>query len=130
MRGWIGNGGNRLVVRIALRHQQHVDLAGRKPRDRKIEINLEVGELLEFQFQQVHIPPCVERNLIVGKAQRAPLRLVEMRQRDRRRQVEANGLGRQQSAVPGDEDAVDINEQRISESKLPNGSGDFGDLFL
>ncbi len=37
---------------------------------------------------------------------------------------------REQPAVPGDEDAVDINEQGIGESKLPNASGDFGDLFL
>jgi hypothetical protein len=53
-----------------------------------------------------------------------------MRQRDRRRQVEANRLCGKQPAMPGDEDAIDIDEQRIGESKLPNGSGDFGDLFL
>jgi hypothetical protein len=38
------NGRNRLVVRVALRRQQHVDLAGRKPRERKVEIDLEVGK--------------------------------------------------------------------------------------
>jgi hypothetical protein len=58
------------------------------------------------------------------------LRLVEMRQRDRRRRVQANGFCRQQPAMPGNEDAIDIDEQRIGESKLPNGSGDFGDLLL
>ena len=84
------NGRNRLVVRVALRVEQHIDLAGRKPRERKIEIDLEVGKLLKLQLQQVHIPACVERNLIVGKTQRASLCLVEMRQRDRRRRVEAN----------------------------------------
>jgi hypothetical protein len=58
------------------------------------------------------------------------LGLVEMRQRNGRRRVEANRLGREQPAMPGDYDAVNIDEQRIGESKLPNGSGDFGDLFL
>jgi hypothetical protein len=94
------NGRNRLVVRIA-RRQQHIDLAGRKPGERKIEINLEVGKLLEFQLQKVLVPACVQRNLIVGKTQRGSLCLVEMRQRDSRRQVEANGLCRQQPAMPG-----------------------------
>src|SRR5271166_4451178 len=67
------NGGNRLVVQTALRGQQHIDLAGRKPGDRKIESDLEVGELLKLQLQEVHIPACVERNLIVGQTQRASL---------------------------------------------------------
>ena len=88
------NGRNRLVVRIALRRQQHVDLAGRKPSERKVEIDLEVSKLLKLQLQKISIPAGVERNLIIGKAQRASLRLVEMRQRNGRRQVEANRLGR------------------------------------
>ena len=98
--GW--NGGNRFVVRISLRGQQHIDLAGRKPRDRKIETDLEVGEFLKLQLQELHIPACVERNLIVGQTQRPCLCLVEMRQGDGRRQVEANRLGREQPAMPGD----------------------------
>jgi hypothetical protein len=53
-----------------------------------------------------------------------------MRQRDRRRQVEANRLCGKQPAMPGDEDAIDIDEQRIGKSKLPNGSRDFGDRFF
>jgi hypothetical protein len=32
--------------------------------------------------------------------------------------------------MPGDEDAIDIDEQRIGKSKLPNGSRDFGDRFF
>jgi hypothetical protein len=124
------NGRNRLVVRVALRRQQDVDLTGRKPCERKVEIDLEVGKLLELQLQKISVPACVERNLIIRKAQRAPLGLVEMRQRNGRRQVEADRLGREQPAMPGDYDAVDIDEQRIGESKLPNGSGDFGNLFL
>jgi hypothetical protein len=74
--GW--NGGNRLVVWISLRGQQHIDLAGRKPRKGKIEINLEVGEFLKLQLQEVHIPASVERNLIVDQAQRASLCFVEI----------------------------------------------------
>jgi hypothetical protein len=45
--------GNRLVVRNALRGQQHIDLAGRKPRDRKIETDIELGELLKLQLQEI-----------------------------------------------------------------------------
>jgi hypothetical protein len=98
--GW--NGGNRLVVRISLRGQQHIDLAGRKPREGKIEINLEVGEFLKLRLQEVHIPASVERNLIVGQAQRPSLCFVEMWERYRRRRVEANRLGREQPAMSGD----------------------------
>jgi hypothetical protein len=32
--------------------------------------------------------------------------------------------------MPGDEDTLDIDKERIGESKLTNGRGDFGDLFL
>jgi hypothetical protein len=96
-----GNGRDYLIVRIALRRQQHIGLAGRKSREREIEINFEVGKLLEFQLQKVLVPAGVERNVIVGKAQRASLCLVEMRRRDSRRQVEANRLCRQKPAMPG-----------------------------
>ena len=113
------NGRDYLVVRIALRRQQHIDFARRKPRDRKIEINLEVGKLLKLQFRRSLSQPALSaillsarRNARLWASSRCGSVIVGAK-------VEANRLGRQQPALSGDQDAIGIDEQRIGESKLP-----------
>ena len=78
LRSWCRrNGRDDFVVRIAGRGEDHIDLAGREAGQSRIDINIDRSEFAQFQLQDFQIPAGIERDLVVGDAQRPLLGLRE-----------------------------------------------------
>jgi hypothetical protein len=80
----LGDGRNGLVVRIAAAVENDVDLAGRETGRRQVEGDIEGRKFGKVELQEVEIPPGIERDLVVGQAQRPLLGLAEPAQDDGR----------------------------------------------
>ena len=119
-----------LVLGIGRALQDHVDLAGGEAGQREVEIDVDHRQLAELELQQIEVPAGAERDLVVGDPQRALLRLREVRQHDRRHLGHPRRLGRQQPAMPGDDPALGIDQDRVGEAERPDRGGDLLDLPL
>ena len=119
-----------LVLGIGRAFQDHVDLAGGEAGQREVEVDVEHRQLAELELQEIEVPAGAERDLVVGDPQRPLLRLGEVRQRDRRHLGHAERLRRQQPAVPGDDRALGVDQDRIGEAELADRGGDLLDLPL
>jgi len=58
-----------LIVGIGGFRKEDVDLAGREAGERRINIEVDRGELAEFLLQDFQIPAGIERDLVVGDPQ-------------------------------------------------------------
>ena len=131
LRPWVGrHRGDELVVGIGLTLQHDVDLAAREPGQRQVEIDIENGKLGELELEDVEVPPRAKRELVVGKAQRALLRVGQVRQRDRRHRAQPDQLCSEEPPVPGDDPAVAVDQDRIGKPERPDRAGDLLDLLL
>ena len=108
---------DRFVLRVRRRLEHHVDLADRKAAQRQIERHVELGDLAELELEEIDIPAGIERNLVVGDPQGPLLRFAEMLQRDGRSLSQADCLGGQEPAVPGDDRGVAIDQDRVAKAK-------------
>ena len=107
-----GHRRNDLVIGIGAAVQQHVDLAGREPRDAQVHIDVDRGQLAELDLQQIDVPARALRDLVVGEPQRPLLRVAEPDEFDGRNLGHAHRLGGEQPAVAGNDRVVRIDQNR------------------
>ena len=124
-----GNLRRDLFARIGLRVvKKCVQLPPIKPEFTKVDP--ELGKVGKFKCQQVSIPTSVLGKLVVGQNIGPFLRGIEMRQRDDRNMGQSKLLRCQNTAMPGNDAILAINQYRVVEAKLPDGPGDPRDLRL
>ena len=96
------------------------------------DIELEVlGVEVSDEVRQCDlIPAGIERQLVVGDDQRLALRLRQMPQANDRDFPQLQALRGFQPAVPGNDRAVRIDQDRIGPAELPDARGDLVDLTI
>ena len=52
-----------------------VDLAGCKPGERQVEVDVERADLVQLELEDFDVPPGIESDLVVGQAKRLLLRV-------------------------------------------------------
>ena len=117
---------DRLVVRIRRAFQRDVNLAGREPRGR--QVNLECCQLTQLQFQQLGVPAGVQGNLVVGQPKCPLLGIAKTFKNDGRHLGKRHGLGGKQAPMPGNDRPVRVDQDRVGEPELPDRGHDLFDL--
>jgi hypothetical protein len=107
-----------------------VDFGCFKPGNVEIELQLLDGQVLEFNSQDVGVPPCLLCQPVVGNDVRSLLLRAEVLKADRRHLREAEELRCVDAAVPRDNCSIRINQHWIRESKFSNAGGDLMNLLL
>ena len=108
---------------------EHVDLRQLEAGDGEIEVDVEVGEILELDREQVPIPAGILGELVVGDHISADIRLAHARQLDGRDRHAAEQLRGRDTAMPGDDAVRIIDQDRIGESEPPDRRGDLLNLL-
>jgi hypothetical protein len=113
-----GNGRDDLVVRIAGRGDNHIDLAGREAGQSGIDINIERRKFAQFQLQDFQIPAGIKRDLVVGDPERSLLDLREPGQGDSRDLSKSHRPGGLKPAMACYNVAFGISKNGIGEAEL------------
>ncbi len=73
---------NDLFIGIIGSLENDVDLAACKAGQRQVEVDIERADLVELEPEDLDVPSGIQRDLVVGKAERLLLRFAEPRQLD------------------------------------------------
>ena len=103
------------------------DLGGREACHRQMEA--EVVKRVQLEGQKCIVPGGVQRNLIIGDAQRVDLVLCQAGDRDGRRFLVAIQLGGIEPAMPRNDFVVRVEQDGHVEAELADGGGQLRHLF-
>ena len=95
----------------------------------QFKVEVRFTQCRKFRAQQALVPTGVLGNSVVGDDKRPPLRLGQMIKRDDRHLGHAEALRGQEPAVPGDDDVIAADQDRVDEAELRDRSCDLGDLL-
>jgi hypothetical protein len=109
---------------------QDVDLRHRKAGDRHLEVEVEFGEILKVDRQQLPVPAGLFGDAVVCNHIGADLGLAHVCETDRRHGLEAELLGRLDPAMAGNDAIIAIDQHRVRKTELPDGVDDLADLRL
>jgi hypothetical protein len=108
--------------------EQRLDLGPLEAGERQVVAG--IRQLGQFQREPFLVPAGVQRQAVVGEHQGALLRRREVREFNDRHLLEPEPACCGQPPVPGDDAVVTIDQDRVGEAELRDGSGDLGDLRL
>jgi hypothetical protein len=107
-----------LVFGVRRRRQNYINLAARKTGQCQVDIDFNRVELAQLQLQNLRIPAGVERDLVVGNAQRPLLGIGETGQSDHRYLIQPHTACGLEPAMTSDDIPLRISEDRICEAEL------------
>src|SRR5271170_4153019 len=109
------NGRDDLVVRVAGRGENHIDLAVRE--SGQIDVDIERSEFAQFQLQDFQVPAGIERYLVVSDSECSLLDLRETGQDDGGNLGKPHRTRGLKPAMTRDNMVFGINENGIGESE-------------
>lgn len=121
---------NDLVVGIRGLAKHDIDLAGAEPGERQVHLELGQRQVGQLELEDLEVPTCIERDLVVSEPQRLLLRFAEPGQLNHRNFGKLHRLGCEQPAMSGDQPALGIREDRVGKPERADRGGDLLDLPL
>ena len=97
---------------------------------REVDVEFKVEQALQLDREDFFVPPGVKRQLVVGQDVSAPLRLGQMRERDRGNGFHPEELGSLDTAMTSDDIAIIRDEDWVGEAELFNRLRNLLDLRL
>ena len=124
-----GIGGVVIACQRQLADQQ-VDFRQLEAGQGNVEIDIEIGEVLQLKTEQFTVPAGIFGQTIIGDHVSPNFGFAHRRQTHRRNLVEANGFGSFDPAVPGDDPVGVIDQHGVGKAKATDRAGDLADLLL
>ena len=108
--------------------QQPIELV--LPKAQKFEVEAVILQSRQLRRQQGVVPVAIQRDTIIGQPVGPSLRVREVAEPNDRHLLETEPLGREQTAMAGDENTAVIDQARHVESELRNRARDLRDLLV
>lgn len=120
---------SRIGLSVSFVTEQDIDLGHFKAGDCDVEIEIEAGQMLQLDLQNLRIPPGFLGELVVGQDVGSLLCVVEMIEAHARHGLEPKRFGRFDAAMAGDDATILVDQDRVVESERLDARSDLRDLF-
>jgi hypothetical protein len=124
-----GVGGIGPVLLLAA-FDQEIDLGRLESDHGEIEVEVDLGEALQLDREEVFVPACILGESVVGDDVGPDLGLGKVFELEGGNRLEAELLRGADAAVAGDDGAVPIDQDRVREAEGLDRPGDLADLFF